>query len=91
MDLVLLAILSESITQYIKDTVRSIVELPAPVKKGIALAIALVIAFGTGLDLFDYLGIEFQYPYVGVVFTGIVLSRGANVAHDLIDRIKGEG
>lgn len=89
MDLVLLAILSESITQYIKDTFQGIVELPAPIKKAIALAIALIISFGTSLDLFNYLGIEFQFPYVGIVFTGVILSRGANVAHDLMDRIKG--
>ncbi|HHT66063.1 MAG: hypothetical protein ACOX25_05710 [Caldicoprobacterales bacterium] len=48
-----------------------------------AMIVGLLIAFGTGADLFQMLGIPFRIPYLGIFLTGMLISRGANFIHDL--------
>lgn len=55
-----------------------------------ALVIGILIAVVFGLDLFTLLGFTVQWPalaVVGVVLTGILLSRGSNFIHDLLKSI----
>ena len=48
-----------------------------------ALMVGLLIALGTGADIFQVLDIPFRIPYIGIVLTGLMISRGANFIHDL--------
>lgn len=52
-----------------------------------ALAIGLILAIATGLDMFLLLGIDTIIPHIGTVLTGILISRGANFMHDLISAV----
>jgi hypothetical protein len=54
----------------------------------VALAIAEVVCVGFGVDLFDAAGIKAVVPYLGSVLTGILLSRGANVVHEIIQIVR---
>lgn len=54
-----------------------------------ALVTGLVIALTVDFDLLRILGFNPVIPYVGVVITGIVISRGGNFVHELLKRIKG--
>ncbi|ABI68436.1 hypothetical protein Swol_1126 [Syntrophomonas wolfei subsp. wolfei str. Goettingen G311] len=38
---------------------------------------------GTGIDLFATVGLPINIPYLGLILTGIIISRGANFIHDL--------
>lgn len=49
-----------------------------------AIIVGLVLAIGAGIDIFDYLGIQIVIPFMGSVFTGLLISRGANFTHDII-------
>lgn len=49
-----------------------------------AIVIGLILALGAGMDIFDYLGIQITIPFMGNVFTGLLISRGANVTHDIV-------
>jgi hypothetical protein len=53
-----------------------------------ALAVGLLLAVGTGIDLFELVKIPLIVPYLGMVLTGILISRGANFIHDLLKRIE---
>lgn len=48
-----------------------------------ALVLGIVIALGTGIDLFAAVGLPINLPYLGLILTGIIISRGANFIHDL--------
>lgn len=52
-----------------------------------ALALGIIIAIATQIDLFKILDIEI-IPIIGNVFTGILISRGANFIHDLLTKIQ---
>lgn len=54
----------------------------------IALLVSILAAVTYNLDFFNALGFEARIPYVGVVFTGIIISRGSNYANDIIERIR---
>ena len=53
-----------------------------------ALVIGLLIAFGTNCDMFQLLKIPVVIPYVGIILTGILISRGANFVHDLLIKLQ---
>lgn len=54
----------------------------------IALLASVLASITYNLDFFNALGFEGRIPYVGIVFTGIIISRGSNYANDIIERIK---
>lgn len=53
----------------------------------LSLVIGVVFALATQLDVLALLGVESVVPYLGQVATGIVISRGSNFVHDLVDKL----
>lgn len=53
-----------------------------------ALILSIIIAVGTKTDLFELLKLDIFIPVLGSIFTGILISRGANVVHDLLKKIQ---
>lgn len=49
----------------------------------LALAVGILVCVLTGTDIFKQVGLTISVPIVGPVLTGIIASRGSNVAHDL--------
>lgn len=52
-----------------------------------ALVVSVLIAIGTNLDILSLLGVKTFIPYLGVILTGILISRGSNFIHDLLVRV----
>jgi hypothetical protein len=52
-----------------------------------AILASVLLCFAAGADLFKVVGITFAWPWVGVVLTGILGSRGANYLSDLLGKI----
>lgn len=53
-----------------------------------SMAVGLLIAVGAGVDLFAMVGAPLQIPYVGMVLTGFLISRGSNFVHDLLAQVQ---
>jgi len=53
----------------------------------VGLFVGVVVALNYNLDLFQLAGIEGEFPYVGAVLTGLIVSRGSNLANDLTGRL----
>jgi len=54
----------------------------------IAIVIAIGLALAFGWDLFKAAGFDARVDFVGEVFTGIILARGANYVNDLIGLLR---
>ncbi len=80
----LLAVLTEIITNMIKTIVPKIDKTHIPT---IAGAIGIMLAWLTGVGLFNTLGIPLKIPTIDYLLTGIIVSRGANVVHDLAKKL----
>lgn len=52
-----------------------------------ALLVSILITISTGLDIFELLKINNKIPYLGIILTGILVSRGSNFVHDLIVKL----
>lgn len=52
-----------------------------------ALILGIILTLATQIDLFAVLQIEIV-PILGSIFTGILISRGANFIHDLFAKIQ---
>ncbi len=60
-------------------------------KQLVALLLGVLLAIAANVDLYALVGVTFIVPYVGVVLTGIIFSRGANYVADFLKMIQGAG
>lgn len=82
--LLMVAILVEALSDWVKDLLSSQTRR----SRLVALGISLIIVFTLQLDLFLLLRLEPAVPVVGGVLLSILVSRGANFVHDLLDRLR---
>lgn len=75
-----MAILIEAIVSYV-------IEVPKNPKLLIPIALGILAAVAYQLDIPAALGAVSQLPFLGSVFTGIILSRGSNYVYDLVGRL----
>lgn len=87
-ELLILAILVESLVQIIKSLFDN-GKLNRTVL--VSIVVGLLLAFTIGLDVFSILGLEARIDFVGVIATGLLISRGANFVHDLIEKLNNIG
>lgn len=52
-----------------------------------ALVVGLLLAFGSGIDLMKAFGVPVVIPYLGIILTGLLISRGANFVHDIVSSV----
>ena len=52
-----------------------------------AILIGCLVSFNLNLDFFKMLGLEETYGIIGVILTGILISRGSNYVFELYDRL----
>lgn len=52
-----------------------------------SIILGIVVCVLAGIDLFALIGIPFIVPYVGAALTGLLISRGANVIHDILSSL----
>lgn len=82
--LVVVAIIAESAWETLKMTWQ---DGKVKVDRVGALVVSMLIVFGTRLDMLSLLGIETVIPFLGIILTGILISRGSNFIHDLLVRL----
>ena len=85
--LVTMGILVEAVVEVIKSIYDN-----GKMNKVILLSIlvGILFAFTLQVDIFQLLGIEVHIDYVGIVATGMIISRGSNFVHDIISQLRGE-
>jgi hypothetical protein len=83
----MLAITVEALVEYFKLVFNKTINW----KQVVAIVLSVFLAIAAGVDLFEILGVTFQIPFVGLVLTGIIFSRGANYLSDFIKRIQTVG
>lgn len=82
--IIIVALIAESVWETLKMTWQ---EGKVSIDRIGALVVALLLSIGTRLDLLSLLDIKTSIPYLGVVLTGILISRGSNFIHDLLVKI----
>ena len=82
--LLVIAALVEAIVQ----TCKWLYEKGFVLERIIAFIVAIGVTILAGLDVFTLVGAPLMLPYVGSALTGILLARGATVAHDVFKYIQ---
>ena len=52
-----------------------------------ALVVGILIAFATGVDILSLVNLPSKIPALGLILTGILISRGSNFVHDILASI----
>lgn len=83
-NVIIISIILEGLINTIKE-----VKKGKDINKVVLLSIVfgIIIAVATNINIFEILGIGVDFPYVGSIFTGILISRGSNFVHDLISKL----
>lgn len=55
-----------------------------------SLVISILLCVLVKIDIFPIVGLNIAVPIIGSIFTGIIVSRGANFVNDLFKKLKGE-
>lgn len=86
----MLALIVEAFVEYAKSIGKGLADgqWKTAVTQIGSIAIAQVLCFATGLDIFKLVGLEFAWAWLGVVLTGIFISRGSNYAADFVKRLQ---
>ncbi len=54
-----------------------------------SILISILVSYNWDIDMFSMLLGEGKLPLVGAILTGLIVSRGSNVVHDLILTLEG--
>lgn len=82
--LIVISAIAEAVWETLKMTWQ---EGKASIDRIGALVVGIVIALATGLDVLTLVNVPARIPAVGIVLTGILISRGSNFVHDLVASI----
>ena len=52
-----------------------------------ALLVSITITISTNIDIFTLFGLKTSIPFMGVILTGVLVSRGSNFVHDLLEKL----
>lgn len=87
--IIVLAIVTEALVEYGKSIGKAFAgkDIKAAVTQVAAILTSVLLCLAAGADLFQVIGIDFSWPWIGYVLTGILGSRGANYLSDLISKI----
>lgn len=85
--LVIVAILIEAIWENLKMIWQN---GKCSIDKIGALVISVLICVLAKIDIFPIVNLSVSIPVIGSIFTGIIVSRGANFVHDLFNKISGD-
>lgn len=88
---IVMAIIVEAMIEYVKTIVGAVEkgEYKTAVTQVCAIALAVLLCFAAGADIFAALGIDFSMAWIGTLLTGIFASRGANYVSDIVKKIQG--
>lgn len=86
-NIIAVAILIEALVEYAK-TIVNMADKKTLYTQIATIIIGIVLAFAFNVDAFAEMGMTVNH-YIGVVLTGILMSRGSNYASDILARIAG--
>lgn len=81
--IVVMAFLIESVWQ----TLKMIWEKGFDWKRAAIIGLSIVVCIAYGLDITALIEVTAEIPFVGMVLTGILVSRGANFVNDLFTKM----
>ena len=61
--------------------------VPLEIDIVVAAIVSVVFAFGAKLNIFEVVGVPFEWVNVAYVITGLLLSKGSNGFHDLLEKL----
>ena len=81
----------EALIEYAKSIGKAFSggEWKTAVTQLVAIVVAVLLCVATGADLVAVVGIVFVWPWLGILLTGIIISRGANYVSDFVKRLQG--
>jgi len=85
--LLALSIFIEAVTEAIKGMFPGLTGIGARL---LSILVALTVCLGAKVGFMSLLGINIRYELIDYALTGIIVSRGSNVTHDVVKKLRPE-
>jgi hypothetical protein len=82
--ILVLAILVEFSTEIIKSVFPSV---RGQYSRGVAVLLGMILCVSTQSGILQTFNIHSFYPQIDYFLSGIIISRGSNIIHDLVSRL----
>ena len=86
LSIVMLSVVVEALVEYGKLIFRKAINW----KQIVTIVVSIALTVLAQKDVFALVGLTFAVPYIGMILTGIFMSRGANYFADFIKRLQGK-
>ncbi len=88
--IITLAIVVEALIEYGKSVGKAFAsgEWKTAVTQLVAVCVGVFLCIVSGADLFAAADVTFTLPYIGMVLTGVLISRGANYVSDFVKKLQ---
>lgn len=80
-----LAVIAEALWENIKDCVQN---KKIFADKFVPICFGILLCIGAKVDFFQLVQVPLYIPYLGYVFSGVLIGRGANFVHDLLKSVE---
>ncbi len=81
--IVVLALVVEFATEIIKN----VISIRKGLGKALAILMGMILCVSTQTGLLQVFGLDTYYPIIDYLLTGLIISRGSNIIHDLFSRL----
>ena len=76
------------IVEFSTEIIKSLFSLKKGLGKSVAILLGMILCVGTQTGLLQVFGLDTVYPIIDYLVTGLIISRGSNIIHDLVSRLK---
>lgn len=87
---ILMAMVVEALIEYAKNLIKMFTDkdYKTAITQLCAVLVSVLLCMAACVDMFAALDITFNVSWLGVILTGILISRGANYVSDFIKRLQ---
>ena len=76
------------IVEFSTEIIKSLFSLKKGLGKSVAILLGMILCVATQTGLLEVFGLDTVYPIIDYLVTGLIISRGSNIIHDLVSRLK---
>jgi hypothetical protein len=87
MDALTTILLLALVVEFATEIIKSLFHTKKGLSKALAILLGMILCVSTRTGLLRVFGLETFYPLVDYLVTGLIISRGSNIIHDLFSRL----
>jgi hypothetical protein len=87
LDAITTILLLALVVEFATEIIKGLFKVRKGLGKALAILLGMILCVSTQTGLLQVFGLETFYPLIDYLVTGLIISRGSNIIHDLFSRL----